>query len=153
MTGKKLAKVIVPADFGALLADVKNRIQTAQTRAVLAVNAELVRLYWDIGRTIARRQRTEGWGAAVIPRLALELHNELPDIKGFSERNIDRMIAFFRAYPEPSDFSPPAVAKLSAATKVPQPVAKLPAVPTGQPPVNCSATPRIMHCMPMTCGK
>jgi len=56
-----------------------------------------------------------------------ELHNELPDIKGFSERNIDRMIAFFRAYPEPSDFSPPPVAKLSIPSKAPQPVTNLPA--------------------------
>ncbi len=92
---------------------------------MLTVNAELVRLYWDIGRIIAQRQRKEGWGAAVIPRLARELHNELPDIKGFSERNIDRMIAFFRAYPEPSDFSPPAVAKLSIPSKAPQPVANM----------------------------
>lgn len=61
------------------------------------------------------------------PGLPVELHNELLDIKGFSERNIDRMIAFFRAYPEPSDFSPPAVAKLSMPSKVPQPVANLPA--------------------------
>lgn len=127
MAGRKPAKSNAPAYFGALLADVKNRIQTAQARAVLTVNAELVRLYWDIGRIIAQRQRKEGWGAAVIPRLARELHNELPDIKGFSERNIDRMIAFFRAYPEPSDFSPPPVAKLSIPSKAPQPVTNLPA--------------------------
>ncbi len=112
-------KVIATRDFGALLADVKSRIQIAQTRAVLAVNAELVRLSWDIGRIIEERQHKEGWGAAVIPRLARELHNDLPDIKGFSERNIDRMIAFFRAYPEPSNFSPPAVAKLSNLSKPP----------------------------------
>jgi len=89
------------AGFAALLADVKGRIQTAQTRAVLAVNSELVRLYWDIGRIICKRQKHEGWGAAVIPRLALKLKNELPELKGFSERNIDRMIAFHRSYPDP----------------------------------------------------
>jgi len=47
----------------------------------------------------------------VIPRLAKELHNELPEEKRFSERNIGRMI-FFRAYPRPDDFLPQAVAKL-----------------------------------------
>lgn len=111
-------------DFSALLADVKGRIQAAQTRAVLAVNAELVRLYWDIGRMIDGRQRREGWGAAVIPRLAKELKNVLPELKGFSERNIDRMIAFYRAYPDPAGFSPPAVAKLPPQEKMPQVVAK-----------------------------
>ena len=80
--------------YGELLADVKSRIRQAQTRAVLAVNAELVRLYWDIGRLIAHRQQQEGWGAGVIPRLAQDLHNELPEMKGFSERNIKLMVQF-----------------------------------------------------------
>lgn len=120
MKDNKSAEVIPQNNFGALLADVKNRIQVAQTRAVLAVNAELVRLYWDIGHIIEERQRKEGWGAAVIPRLARALHNDLPNIKGFSERNIDRMIAFYRAYPKPSNFSPQAVAKLSTLSKMPR---------------------------------
>ena len=107
--------------------------------AVLSVNAELIRLYWDIGRIIDSRQKAEGWGAAVIPRLSRELQNELPEVKGFSERNIGRMIAFFRAYPCPTDFLPqpaaklPAIEKIAAAcgkieasAKVPQPPAQTP---------------------------
>jgi len=126
-------------NFAALLADVKLRIQAAQTRAVVAVNSEMVHLYWGIGRIIHVRQKREGWGAAVIPRLAAELKNELPDVKGFSERNIGRMIAFYRSYPEPSAILPQAVAKLTTATEkrpqsgepaksssnLPQPVAQL----------------------------
>lgn len=115
----------VPAGFPSFLKEVKARIQQAQTRAVLSANAQLVRLYWDIGRMIDERQQQQGWGAAVIPPLARELRNELPQIKGFSERNIDRMTAFYRAYPAPSDFSPPPVAKLSSPTKVPQAVAQI----------------------------
>ncbi len=114
-----------PAGFVELLGDVKQRIQLAQVRAVTAVNAELIRLYWDIGRLIDERQRREGWGAAVIPRLSAELRNELPELKGFSERNIDRMIAFYRAYPVPVPISPQAVAKLPGRKKVPQTVAKI----------------------------
>jgi predicted nuclease of restriction endonuclease-like (RecB) superfamily len=126
MGGKKSAKAILRTDFAALLADVKNRIQTAQTRAVLAVNAELVRLYWDIGRVIEERQQREGWGAAVIPRLARELHNELPNLKGFSKRNIGRMIAFYREYPIPDAILPQPAAKLPTPGKMPRAVAKLP---------------------------
>jgi hypothetical protein len=55
--------------YGELLAVVKLRIRQAQTRAALSVNAELVHLYWDIGRLIGHRQQQEGWGAGVIPRL------------------------------------------------------------------------------------
>ena len=84
----------VPALYATLLADIKQRVQRAQVRAMLAVNAELIRLYWDIGRVIDERQRQEGWGAGVIPRLARDLHNDLPEEKGFSERNIKQMLAF-----------------------------------------------------------
>jgi predicted nuclease of restriction endonuclease-like (RecB) superfamily len=107
-------------NYAALLADVKTRIQHAQTRAVLAVNTELVRLYWDIGRVLAAKQNEEGYGTGVIPRLALDLKNELPEVKGFSERNLGRMIAFYRAYPAPNEVLP------QPAAKVPAPVTKLP---------------------------
>ncbi|PYI82227.1 MAG: hypothetical protein DME26_18395 [Verrucomicrobia bacterium] len=65
---------------------VKNRIRAAQVKATLAANAELIHLYWDIGRAIAAMQEKEGWGAGVIPRLARDITNDLPEVKGFSER-------------------------------------------------------------------
>jgi hypothetical protein len=101
-----------PAGYAHLLKEIKARIQQSQTRAIFSVNAELVRLYWDIGRLIDERQRKEGWGAAVIPRLARELHNELPEEKGYSERNIKRMLAFYRAYQDPAAIVPQAVAQI-----------------------------------------
>ncbi len=112
--------------FAALLADVKLRIQAAQTKAVLAVTSELVQLYWDIGRMIDARLKLEGWGAGVIPRLASELKNEMPELKGFSERNLDRMIAFYREYPDPSAILQLPVAKLPESAISPLAVAKLP---------------------------
>jgi len=121
-------------DFATLLADVKGRIQTSQTRAVLAVNAELVRLYWDIGRIIDARQEREGWGAAVIPRLALELKNELPELKGFSERNIDLMIRFYREYSTMGAMVQAALAQLPESISQ-APLAKLTPAPIVQPPV------------------
>lgn len=108
----------LPADYAGLLVDIKQRVRHAQTRAVLAVNAELIRLYWEIGTLIDTRQRQEGWGSGVIPRLARDLHNELPEEKGFSERNIKRMLAFYREYPH-LQFVPQAVARSNSAPKVP----------------------------------
>lgn len=81
-----------------LLGDIKTRVRQGQHRAALAANAEMISLYWDIGRMIAARQKEEGWGTGVIPRLAADLKNELPEQKGFSERNIKRMLRFFREY-------------------------------------------------------
>ena len=77
----------------------------------------MIHMYWDIGRMIAARQEKEGWGAGVIPRLAVDLKNELPEQKGFSERNIGYMIRFAREY----DSS--AILQRSVAKLVPQPAA------------------------------
>ena len=108
-----------PALYATLLADIKQRVQRAQVRAMLAVNAELIRLYWDIGRVIDERQQQEGWGAGVIPRLARDLHNDLPEEKGFSERNIKQMLAFYREYAQLSFVQQPA-AQIETEPKVPQ---------------------------------
>ena len=109
--------------YAGLLAEIKSRIQWAQTRAVLAVNGELIRLYWQIGQLLDERQASEGWGAGVIPGLARDIRNELPEQKGFSERNLKRMLAFHRAYrdvPMPGpEFVPQAVALAAVEVQVP----------------------------------
>ena len=99
-----------PMNYADLLNDIKQRIRQAQTRAVLSVNAELIRLYWELGQMLDARQQIEGWGAAVIPRLARDIRNALPEEKGFSERNIKRMLAFYREYASVA-FVPQAVAQ------------------------------------------
>ena len=88
-----------PAGYADWLADLKHRIHTAQQRATLAVNRELVLLYWQIGRDILARQAEQGWGAKVIERLAHDLRTAFPDMKGFSPRNLKYMRAFAEAWP------------------------------------------------------
>ena len=99
--------------YSNLLTEIKNRIRLAQTKAVLSANAEMIAMYWDIGRIILDRQQQEGWGAGVIPRLSKDIHNELPEVKGFSERNIGYMIRFAREYSELIILQQP-VAKIEA---------------------------------------
>lgn len=84
--------------YSALLDDLKTRIQTAQVKAALAVNQELIRLYWQIGREILTRQQAQGWGSKVIDRLSQDLKREFPDMKGFSARNLKYMRALANAY-------------------------------------------------------
>ncbi|HZG51290.1 MAG TPA: PDDEXK nuclease domain-containing protein [Pyrinomonadaceae bacterium] len=86
--------------YDEFLLDLKSRIQSAQIKAAVAVNRELVTLYWSIGREILQRQTSLGWGAKVIDRLAGDLHTAFPDMKGFSPRNIKYMRAFAAAYVE-----------------------------------------------------
>jgi len=113
-----------------LLQEVKNRIRKAQVQATMSANAELLLMYWDVGRLVAARQAEKGWGTSIIPRLARDIRNELPEVKGFSERNIGRMLSFYKEYSElmpvalksgpeeESTFLPPAVAKLQ--TRLPR---------------------------------
>jgi predicted nuclease of restriction endonuclease-like (RecB) superfamily len=88
----------VPVSYVELLENLKERIRSAQIRAGLAANRELILLYWDIGKEILIRQQKEGWGSKVIDRLAHDLSFAFPDSKGFSPRNLKYMRAFSEAY-------------------------------------------------------
>ena len=100
MTARPASLTSPPAGYADWLAELKTRIHTAQQRAALAVNRELVLLYWQIGRDILDRQSREGWGAKVIDRLAHDLRTAFPDMKGFSRANLMYMRAFAQAWPE-----------------------------------------------------
>lgn len=104
------------ARYTDLLGQIKQRIRQGQTRAVLAANSEMICMYWDIGRMLHKRQQQEGWGASVIPRLSRDLRNELPEVKGFSERNIKLMVQFHREYPTLFPIGQRLVAQLPALT-------------------------------------
>jgi predicted nuclease of restriction endonuclease-like (RecB) superfamily len=91
---------LLSGDYDSFLHGLKERIRNAQIRAALAVNRELVMLYWQIGQEILTRQQQQGWGAKVISRLAKDLHKAFPDMKGFSRTNLLYMRAFAEAYPD-----------------------------------------------------
>ena len=86
--------------YDGFLQSLKDRIRTAQVRAALAVNHELILMYWEIGEEILYRQQQEGWGTKVIERLAQDLKREFPNVKGFSRSNLLYMRAFAVAYPD-----------------------------------------------------
>jgi len=89
------AKKTLPIGYPIFLNELKTRIQKAQIKASLAVNQELICLYWEIGKEIVKRQERQGWGSGVIDRLAKDLQSSFPGIKGFSRSNIFRMKAFY----------------------------------------------------------
>src|SRR6266545_6540586 len=91
---------LIPDPYEGLLQRLKERIASAQLRAALAVNRELVLLYWQLGREILDQQRRHGWGAKVIDRLARDLRRAFPEQKGFSPRNLKYMRAFAEAWPD-----------------------------------------------------
>lgn len=88
--------------YTALLETIKERVRTSQVRASVAVNRELIQLYWSIGQEILSRQKAEGWGAKIIDRLGKDLLSEFPGVEGFSPRNLKYMRAFAEAWPDPA---------------------------------------------------
>jgi predicted nuclease of restriction endonuclease-like (RecB) superfamily len=92
--------VHVPSGYAEWLAAVKTRISEARRRAVVAVNVELVRIYWELGRDILAKQETLGWGAKVIEKLAHDLRIAFPEMRGFSRANLMYMRAFAEAWPD-----------------------------------------------------
>lgn len=84
----------VPVGYAHWLADIKTRVQAARSRAALAANAELVTLYWQIGSEILQRQQAAQWGDKVLDRLASDLREAFPEMKGFSSRNLKYMRYF-----------------------------------------------------------
>ena len=95
-----ITRLALPEGYELFLKDLKERIRTAQVRAALAVNRELVLLYWSIGRDILARQKQHGWGAKIIDRLAADLHTAFPEMTGLSPRNLKYMRALAEAYPD-----------------------------------------------------
>jgi len=97
---------LLPKDYATLLAEVKERVRSAQYTALRAVNKELVGLYWDIGRMIVTRQQGVTWGKAIVQRLANDLQREFPGIKGFSASNLWRARLFHETYAASEKLAP-----------------------------------------------
>ena len=97
---RSIGLTVPPEGYAAWLAELKSRIHHAQQRAALAVNRELVPLYWQIGRDILVRQAQQGWGAKVVDRLSQDLRAAFPEMQGFSPRNLKYMRAFAEAWPD-----------------------------------------------------
>jgi len=91
---------VLPADYAPWLASLKSRIGAARNRAALAVNAELIGLYHQIGSEVLQRRTQQGWGTKVIDRLAADLKAAFPDMKGFSASNIKYMRFFAERCPD-----------------------------------------------------
>ena len=111
VSSQTLPRSTLPDGYPQLLERLKGEIASARTRAALAVNEELIKLYWRLGREIIEREGRDGWGASVTKRLSLDLRHEFPEMTGLAERNLRYMRDFARAWPDASIWQQP-VAKL-----------------------------------------
>ena len=91
---------IISGEYKILLKEIKERILSSQVKAALAVNRELINLYWEIGSRIHLKQKNEGWGAKTIENLSKDLKTSFPDMEGLSSRNLKYMVHFAKEYPD-----------------------------------------------------
>lgn len=89
---------VLPSGYSKFITSLKAKIRSAQLKASVSVNREMLLLYWEIGKDIVERQEKCGWGTKIIEKIAKDLQNEFPGIEGFSRTNIFRMRAFYLAY-------------------------------------------------------
>ena len=107
-----MPKLYKEQEYNNFLSTIKQQIQQAQVKAVIAVNNQLIQLYWKVGCEIIRRQESQKWGSKVIKRLSQDLKSSFPDLRGFSERNLLYMKQFARNYPD-FEIAQPPVAQIS----------------------------------------
>ncbi len=93
-------QAVIPKEYKTFLKGIKERILSSQVKAALAVNCELIALYWEIGSSVFLKQKSEGWGAKTIEKLAQDLKSDFPNMKGFSYRNLKYMVHFAKEYPD-----------------------------------------------------
>ncbi len=108
----KNIKQISTKEYNSFLVDIKNKIKLSQQKAFNSINQEMIILYFNIGAAIDIRQKELGWGAKVIDRLSLDILKEFPNMKGFSTRNIKRMLRFYKEYHEEFSKVPLTVAQI-----------------------------------------
>ncbi len=89
---------VIGSEYAAFLEQIKTKIRSAQIKASYVVNQELIKIYWEIGKYLAQKENNEGWGAKVVDKLAKDLKEEFPYIKGFSRRNLFYMLRFAKVY-------------------------------------------------------
>jgi predicted nuclease of restriction endonuclease-like (RecB) superfamily len=98
MTQKFKSVIEESKNYLQILETIKFQIKSAQVKAHLAVNKEMLILYWQIGKTIIEKQEKEGWGTKITRRLSEDLSKEFIHMTGFSYTNINYMLKFSRTY-------------------------------------------------------
>ncbi|MGJ0321554.1 PDDEXK nuclease domain-containing protein [Aliarcobacter cryaerophilus] len=82
---------IITQEYKQFLFDIKSKIQSAQLKAHIKVNEEMLKLYWEIGSMIISKQKESSWGDKILENISKDLKEEFPALQGFSLRNIHYM--------------------------------------------------------------
>lgn len=94
------------------IAEIKARVQASQVKAAVAVNRELLELYWFLGEQILEKQSTAKWGDGFLKQMSEDLLSEFPDLKGFSHRNLKSIRQWYSFWTQPTEIGKQAVSQI-----------------------------------------
>lgn len=98
---KKKGEVLrLDKNYKEFLTAIKYRLKTAQIRAALAVNSELIKFYWQLGTDLIEKQKAYKWGERFLDQFSHDIRQEFPEMQGFSITNLKRMRLFAQEYPK-----------------------------------------------------
>ena len=100
MAEKREIKIVTDSDYKRWILSLKDRVRSAQIKASIAVNEEMLELYWNIGKDISELHLEAAYGSHFFETVSRDLRAEFPDAQGFSERNIRYMKQFYLFYRE-----------------------------------------------------
>ncbi len=98
-------------DYVDFFSGIKERLKTAQIRAALAANHELIKFYWELGRDLIEKQKNHQWGSRFLEQFSHDIRQDFPAMQGFSVRNLENMRKFASVYPQ-LEFTKQAVSQL-----------------------------------------
>ena len=86
-------------DYMDFFSAIKDRLKTAQIRAALAANSELIKFYWELGNNLTQKQKAQKWGTGFLEQFSHDMRQSFPEMQGFSVSNLQRMKKFAALYP------------------------------------------------------
>ena len=86
-------------DYMDFFSNIKDRLKTAQIRAALAANSELIKFYWELGSDLIEKQKAQRWGTGFLEQFSHDMRQSFPEMQGFSVSNLQRMKKFATLYP------------------------------------------------------
>jgi len=110
-----MGKLVQNSEYKRFIAALKSQIQSAQIKAAVAVNQELLKLYWHLGSEIIEKQAKSQWGDGLIKQISRDLQQEFPDMKGFSVRNLELMRKWYRYWTQSDEITKQVVSQLEQA--------------------------------------
>jgi len=102
---KSNSKIQFSDDYKNWLKKLKQRFQQAQVKAAVKVNSTLLKFYWEFGADIVEKQKNTAWGSGFLQQLSADLMTEFPDVKGFSEVNLQHIRRWYKYYSNENSIS------------------------------------------------